>query len=59
MSDLAIFAWGVFVSLLLGGGVIFTIIEMNRMSESSVDSESRLVLKPSRSSMKGTGNSIP
>ena len=59
MSDQAIFALGVFVTLLLAGVVIFTIIEMNQMGESSVDSEGRLILKPSRSSTKGTDRPVP
>lgn len=59
MSDHAIFALGVFVTLLLAGGAIFTIIEMNRMSESFTDPADRLILEPSRSSTKGTESSIP
>ncbi len=37
MSDHAILAYGIFVTLLLAGGVIFTIIEMSNMPESTPD----------------------
>lgn len=37
MSDHAIFALGVLVSLLLAAGVIFTIIEMSSMPEDSTN----------------------
>lgn len=37
MSNSSIFAIGVFVTLLLGGGLAFTIYEMRRIYRESVD----------------------
>lgn len=41
MSDTSIFAIGVFVTLLLGGGLGFTIYEMRRIYQETVDKEAR------------------
>jgi hypothetical protein len=59
MSDHAIFALGVFVTLLLAGGVIMTIIEMSSMPEDSYDPEDHPIFKPNPSSTEATRKPIP
>jgi CHASE3 domain sensor protein len=41
MSNSGIFAIGVFVTLLLGGGLCFTIYEMRRIYRESIDTAER------------------